>query len=119
MSRVSKLEEEHIAEALSKGAEIYKLGWNRADDRLESKTDKGVLITIVKADGRFYHEWHLSKHDQDITWRISCDGKAQRDRLKAKAKAKASELSEIRQGPVEYAELLEYLLDQPLPDALR
>jgi hypothetical protein len=51
----------------------------------------------------------MSKHDKDITWRVSCSSTEQRDRLKAKA----SELSGIME--LEYAEMLEYLLDHALP----
>jgi hypothetical protein len=51
----------------------------------------------------------MSKHDKDITWRVSCDSTEQRDRLKAKAR----ELSAITE--LENAELLEYLLDRALP----
>jgi hypothetical protein len=48
----------HITEAVEKGAEIYNMGWYDSDDHIESKTDKGILITIRNADGSFYHEWH-------------------------------------------------------------
>jgi hypothetical protein len=51
----------------------------------------------------------MSKHDKDITWRISCDSIEQRERLKAEA----SELSGIME--LQNAEMLEYLFDHVLP----
>ena len=52
----------------------------------------------------------MSKHDQDITWRVSCSSIEQRERLKIKAK----EVAGIMQ--LENAEMLEVLLDRALPD---
>lgn len=54
----------------------------------------------------------MSKHAKDITWRVSCSSKEQRDRLKAKA----NELSSIME--LENAEMLEYLFDRNLPRKL-
>lgn len=49
----------HMAEAESKGAEFYNLGWASGEDFTHSKTDKGRLFTQLNSDGSFSHEWEV------------------------------------------------------------
>lgn len=46
----------HEREAERKNAEFVNLGWYISDDRIESKTTNGVLVT--RHNGRrIWHEW--------------------------------------------------------------
>lgn len=65
MARFSKIDMAHITEAADKGAEFYNWGWFSSRNRIESKTDKGILVTIRNADGSFSHEW--------LDYCIGCD----------------------------------------------
>jgi hypothetical protein len=57
MAQFSKIEMAHITEAVDKGAEFWNMGWFFSRNRIESKTDKGILITQRNANGSFSHEW--------------------------------------------------------------
>jgi len=57
VKKYSPLEQVHLEEALRTAEDIYNFGWYTGRNRIESKTDKGVLCTTRNADGSFSHKW--------------------------------------------------------------
>jgi hypothetical protein len=53
----SPLEQAHLEEALGTAEDTYNFGWYTDRNRIESKTDKGVICTTRNADGSFNHKW--------------------------------------------------------------
>jgi hypothetical protein len=53
------LEDYHIAEACRRKAEFCNLGWYSGPTRIESKTDKGILVSIIAPNlRRVTHRWY-------------------------------------------------------------
>lgn len=52
------LMESHMRTADRLGAEFTNLGWYSSDDRIESKTTKGILVTVVDGTGRTASKIH-------------------------------------------------------------
>lgn len=46
----------HMEEMYNHEADAWNLGWYQSDTRLESKTDKGILISEV-IKGKVIHTW--------------------------------------------------------------
>lgn len=51
-----RLIDAHEREAEQRHAEFFNLGWGMSATVIESKTDKGILITRI-VDGKIQHKW--------------------------------------------------------------
>jgi hypothetical protein len=51
-----RLVDAHEREAERHNAEFFNLGWGMSDTTIESKTDKGILLTRIR-DGKIEHKW--------------------------------------------------------------